>query len=187
MGFPWTARRPTLMIRITLDAAERCTLDELATHHPFWDVRRRALGLLAVGRGEPVTRVAAVLGVTVQSVRNWKVAWRDAGLAGLLRGHAGGRPPKLTEAMLDTAAAAATAEPLGLRGIADRVRAAHPEAPPFSLDRLGARLKARGLRFKRCRLSLKKKRPGPLRGRPAEPGPGRTGGGRWPDSPVVSG
>jgi transposase len=175
-----------MTIRITLDEAERSTLDALATHHPFGDFRRRALGVLAVGRGEPVTGVAAVLGVTVQSVRHWKVAWRDAGLVGLLGGHAGGRPRKLTEAMLDTAVAAATAEPLGLREIADRVRAAHPEAPPFSLDRLGARLKGRGLSFKRCRLSLKKKRPGPLRGRPTGSGAGRPGGGRRPDSPAVS-
>lgn len=159
-----------MTVRIELNEAERLTLEELSKHHPFWDVRRRALGLLAVAAGERVTTVATVLGVTLQSLRNWKVGWRDLGLMGLLGGHRGGRPSKLTADLLASAAEAARREPLTLHEIADVIREAHPAAPPFSLARLAVGLKREGLSFKRCRLSLKKKRPGPLRGRPCQSG-----------------
>jgi transposase len=144
--------------KIELAEAERRTLEELSRNHPFRDFRLRALGVLALGKGHGLKLVSDILGVTAQSVRNWAKGWRKAGVMGLLNGHKGGRPPKLTPAMLDTAEAVARAEACGLREIARRVKEAHPEAPPFSLDRLAAWLKARGLSWKRTRLSLKKKR-----------------------------
>jgi hypothetical protein len=58
--------------------------------------------------------------------------------------------------MLDVAAEIARQEPLTLSKIAARVAERFPEAPTFSLDRLSVGLKARGLSFKRNRLSLKK-------------------------------
>lgn len=140
--------------KIELAEAERRTLEELSRNHPLRDFRLRALGVLALGKGHGLKLVSDILGVTAQSVGNWAKGW----LMGLLNGHKGGRPPKLTPAMLDTAEAAARAEARGLREIARRVKEAHPEAPPFSLDRLAAGLKARGLSWKRTRLSLKKKR-----------------------------
>jgi transposase len=155
-----------MTLRIELNEAERLTLEELSQHHPFWDIRRRALGLLALAAGERASTVALVLGVTLQSPRNWKVWWRDVGLMGLLGGHQGGRPPKLTAELLITVAEAAHREPLTLREIADAVRDTHPTAPEFSLARLAAGLKRQGLSWKRCRLSLKKKRPDSLRDRP---------------------
>lgn len=149
--------------------AERLTLEELGRNHPFRDFRPRALGVLALSKGHGPKVVADILGVTVQTVYNWDRAWRTLGVMGLLNGHQGGRPPKLTAALLDTAEAVARAEPCALCEIAERVKAAHPEAADFSLDRLAAGLKARGLSWKRTRLSLKKN--GALRGsrRPATP------------------
>ena len=136
--------------------AERLTLEELSRNHPFRDFRPRALGLLALSKGHRPRLVAEILGVTFQTVYNWEKGWRTLGLMGLLNGHKGGRPAKLTAAMLDTAEAVARAEPCGLREIARRVKEAHPGAPAFSLDRLAVGLKARGLSWKRTRLSLKK-------------------------------
>lgn len=100
--------------------------------------------------------MADILGVTAASVYNWAKAWHTRGLMGLLQGHLGGRPPKLTGTLLDTAESVARAAPGSLREIARQVRETHPEAPSFSLDRLTAGLKARGLACKRNRLSLKK-------------------------------
>jgi len=90
-------------------------------------------------------------------VYNWAKWWRQDGLAGLLDGHKGGRPVKLTAKLVDSAVAIATEEALTLAGIKQRVLERHPDdAPDFSLDRLAARLKERRFSFKRCRLSLKK-------------------------------
>jgi hypothetical protein len=75
---------------------------------------------------------------------------------GLLDGHQGGAPAKLTAALLDTAEAIARTALATLAEIARHVHEVHPEAPDFSLDRLSAGLRARGLSFTRTRLSLKK-------------------------------
>ncbi len=94
--------------------------------------------------------------VTTQTVYNWTKWWRKNGLVGLLGGVSGGAPARLTATYLDTAEAIARAEPLTLLEIKKRVLDVHPEAPGFSKQRLAAGLKKRGLRYNRCRLSLKK-------------------------------
>mgnify|MGYP000930068398 FL=1 len=73
--------------------------------------------------------------------------------SGILDGHKGGRPAKLTAEMLEGGNKLACGHPMTLREIAAGIRKAHPEAPEFSLDRLAVGLKARGLSFKRTRLS----------------------------------
>jgi hypothetical protein len=75
---------------------------------------------------------------------------------GLLNGHQGGAPAKLTQGLVDAAEQIARSTPCTLRQIEQQSRAIRPDAPPFSLDRLSAHLKKRGLTFKRTRLSLKK-------------------------------
>jgi len=153
------------MIKLKLDEEARMTLEEVAAHHRHADIRRRARGLLALGKGHGTTVVSEVLGVTSQSVRNWAHWWGKKGVSGILDGHKGGRPAKLTAEMLETGKQLACEQPMALREIAAGIRAAHPEAPSFSLDRLAIGLKARGLSFKRTRLGLKKNatpRPSPL-------------------------
>lgn len=157
------------MIRLKLEEGARMTLEELAAHHHHDDIRRRAQGLLAMDKGHRVALVAEILGVTPQSIRNWAQWWEERGLVGLLVGHKGGRPAKLTTEMLATGKKLAMEQPMTLREIEAGIRAAHPEAPSFSLDRLAVGLKAQGLSFKRTRLSLKKNitpRPLPARGKP---------------------
>lgn len=145
------------------------TLEELAAHHRHEDIRLRARGLLALAKGHGTTVVADVLGMTSQSVRNWAQWWEERGLAGILVGHKGGRPAKLTAEMLETGKKCACEQPMTLREIAAVIREVHPEAQTFSLDRLSIGLKARGLSFKRTRLSLKKNatpRHSPVRAKP---------------------
>jgi len=143
-------------MNLELNESESLTLQELSAHHRYADFRRRALGILALAKGHPLPLVADILGVTPQTVYNWSKAWRTLGLMGLLDGHQGGAPAKLTAVLLDTAEAIARAAPVTLAEIARQVHEVHPEAPDFSLDRLSAGLRARGLAFTRTRLSLKK-------------------------------
>ena len=139
-----------------LSEAEVETLEEMASYHRHADFRRRALGVLALNDGRSGPDICGVLRVSVPQLYNWACAWRDRGLVGMLSGHEGGAPRKLTEALLQTAVQVARQEPLTLGEIAQRVQEQHPDAPKFSLQRLSVGLRARGLSFKRTRLSLKK-------------------------------
>lgn len=139
-----------------LTPEERLTLEELARRHRFGDFRRRALGLLALDSGSRVVDIWRMLQVSDQPVYNWAKGWREQGIVGILDGHKGGPPFKLTAAMLDVAAQIASEQPLTLRKIAAHIKERFPDASDFSLDRLSVGLKARGMSFKRTRLSLKK-------------------------------
>lgn len=141
---------------LKLTEAECITFQELADHHPYPDYRRRALGLLALAKGHPFPLVAEILGVTLPTPYNWLKAWNRHGLMGLLNGHQGGAPAKLTQELLDTAEQIARSSPRTLAQIERQLREIHPDAPPFSLDRLSVHLKKRGLSFIRTRHSLKK-------------------------------
>lgn len=141
---------------LELTEAECITFQELAEHHPYPDFRRRALGMLALAKGYSISLVAQILGVTLQTPYNWLRAWKKYGLMGLLNGHQGGAPAKLTQELLDTAEQIARASPCTLAQIEQQIRIIHPDAPQFSLDRLSAHLKKRGLSYIRARHSLKK-------------------------------
>jgi transposase len=153
---------------LTLTEPETITLQELADHHLYPDFRRRALGILALGKGHPFAVVADILGVALPTPYNWAKAWNAKGLVGLLDGHQGGAPAKLTAALLDTAEAIARAAPCTLAQIDQALRERHSDAPPFSLDCLASGLRNRGLSFTRTRLSLKKNA-APTGSRPHKP------------------
>jgi transposase len=141
---------------LKLTEPEWITLQELADHHPFPDFRRRGLGILALAKDYQFSQVAEILGVTVQTTYNWVHAWHSHGLMGLLRGHRGGAPTKLTPELLDIAEQIARTSPCTLAEIDRRLREIRPDAPQFSLDCLSENLKKRGFSFTRTRLSLKK-------------------------------
>jgi transposase len=146
-----------IAMKLELSREEQQTLRELSLNHRWRDVRCRASSLLLLAMGKRVTEVAAEHRVRTQSVYNWAHAWEGSGLVGLIgKGHVGGRPPLLTEADLEMATAAAAQEALTLAGLAQRIEARRGSKLPCSLFTLGRALKARGLSFKRTRLSLKK-------------------------------
>jgi transposase len=139
-----------------LKEEERRTLEEMSKHHRHGNFRRRALGILGLNAGRRVEDVSEILGVSEVQVYRWAKAWRERGLMGMLSGHKGGAPRKLTPELLDTAEEIARQEALTLGQIMQRVRERHPDAAHFSVDRLSVGLRERGLSFKRNRLSLKK-------------------------------
>ncbi len=131
-------------------------LESMAQHHHHANFRPRALGLLALHEGESPKNVSKILRMSAQMVYEWASRWRERGILGILGGNIGGPPRKLTHEMLDYAAEVARQEPMTLAKIAVKVKDRFPDARPFSEDRLSAGLRARGLSFKRTRLSLEK-------------------------------
>ncbi len=119
-----------------LEAEEIETLEPLSKFHPYPDFRRRALGLLALNSGRRGVDICEILRVSDQPVYNGAKGWREKGLVGILEGHKGGAPVKLTVERLDAAAEIARQEPLTLAKMAARVAVLFPAAPSFSLDRL---------------------------------------------------
>lgn len=143
-------------MKFSLSSCESETLFQLSINHPWQDARRRAAGLLLLAKGEHPSTVATQCGVSPQSVYNWRNIWENVGIVGLIGGHVGGRPAKLTAAWIGTVLEIARTEALTLREIARRAEAVHGAAFPCSLDRLAAALRAHGFSFKRTRWSLKK-------------------------------
>ena len=146
----------TKILILPLTVEQLSTLEEMGQHHRHADFRRRARGIVSLNARLSPQVIAQVLGVSEPSVYNWAKWWRSAGLTGLLDGHKGGRPVKLTAELVECAKEIAASEALTLAGIKQRVCERHPDAPDFSVDRLSARLKEHGVSFKQCRSSLKK-------------------------------
>ena len=74
-------------------------------HSPQPDkIGKYAAGLpvTALAKGYGTTVVSDILNVTSQSVRNWAQWWEVDGIVGILDGHKGGRPEKLTAERLET-------------------------------------------------------------------------------------
>ena len=145
-----------MKIKLILSESESETLLNLSMNHGWRDVRVRGAGLLRLGTGAHPDVIANELGISHQSIYNWRHAWEERGLVGLTGGHRGGRPPSLSAALIATAVDVASKEALTLKRISQRIEAIHQCAFPCSLDTLGAALKAQGFSFKRTRWSLKK-------------------------------
>ena len=83
---------------VTLDAAERTTLQAGRHHHPKHPFRARCQCLLLSADGQGVAALMAVLGVSRTTVFAWFERWETGGLAGLANAPGQGRPPVLTAA-----------------------------------------------------------------------------------------
>ena len=83
---------------ITLDLAERTTLQAGRHHHPKHQFRARCQCLLLSADGQGVAALMAVLGVSRTTVFAWFERWETGGLAGLANAPGQGRPPVLTAA-----------------------------------------------------------------------------------------
>ena len=156
VSMPAGSARPSKLLGKPLEAHDILTLQEMAARHPYADFRRRALGLLALQRGHKVAHICELLQVSDQPVYNWAKGYRTQGLAGILDGHKGGAPRKLSDELVDAAVQIASEQALSLGQIAQQLHQRYPDAPSFSLERLSVWLKKRGLSYKRGRRSLKK-------------------------------
>ena len=83
---------------VTLDAAERTTLQAGRHHHPKHPFRARCQCLLRSADGQGVAALLAVLGGSRTTVFAWFARWETGGLAGLANAPGQGRPPVLTAA-----------------------------------------------------------------------------------------
>ncbi len=147
------------MRKLTFICSEeaKTTLEYLAACHPKDYFRVRGKALISLLSGQSITETANVLQIQQQSIRNWIHLWNEEGLVGILKSRKGGAKTKLTDDLIQIAVDAAKNEPMSLAQIAEHVRQVRPDAPEFSLDRLGVRLRENGLTYKRTRYSLKKK------------------------------
>jgi transposase len=95
-------------VPVTLTASERKILKTRVrgTKTPYRD-RVRAQVVLAAARGRDNTRIAADLGISVNTVRKWRARFADRGLGGLEDRPRPGRPREISEA--DRAAVVALA------------------------------------------------------------------------------
>ena len=83
---------------VTLDAAERATLQAGRHHHRHPQFRARCHGLLLSADGHPVSALMRVLSVSKQTVYTWFDRWEQGGLAGLANAKGQGRKPLLVAA-----------------------------------------------------------------------------------------
>jgi transposase len=99
---------PPAAVPVTLTAAGRKTLKKrVRGAKTCWRDRQRAQIVLAAARGRGNARIAADLGVTVDTVRKWRGRFAERGLAGLEDLPRSGRPRRISEA--DRAAVVALA------------------------------------------------------------------------------
>lgn len=147
-------------LTLTCTEQEKITLEQLATQHPKEYFRIRGKALITFINGELIPDIARVLDCNPNSIREWVHLWNKLGLTGILKSRKGGAPAKLTECLIKIAVEIAMKEPMSLAQIAAYVHEVRPDAPKFSLDRLGVRLREKGLSYKRTRHSLKKKKSG---------------------------
>src|SRR5438552_1991728 len=58
---------------------------------------KRMLAILSLAAGEGVSRIAKILKVSTEAIRQWVVSYLTRGLKGLVNGKKPGRPKKLTK------------------------------------------------------------------------------------------
>jgi transposase len=107
---------------ITLEAAERATLEAGRHHHPQHQFRARCQGLLWSADGQPVPALAALLHVSQGTVYSWFNRWEQGGLAGLANAKGQGRPAILQAADRERVEAAVRANRQQLKEVTAALR-----------------------------------------------------------------
>ena len=137
---------------------QRAAIEDARRHAPTWRERRRAEGILRLGRGESAAGIAEQLEADIESVHNWYWRWLDEGIASLRDKPRGGRPRKLTNVQQDRLCALAREAPHSIGELYDLLKAEYPDLN-VHVDTLKDVLRAHHFRYKRTRLSLKKTQP----------------------------
>ena len=102
---------------VTLNEAERATLECGRHHHPQHQFRARCQALLWSADGQPVSQLAALSAVGEGTVYNWFNRWERAGLAGLANAKGQGRRAILQAADQAQVAAAVRANRQQLKDV----------------------------------------------------------------------
>jgi transposase len=144
------------MKRLKLSEEENRTLLDMGIYHPHARTRRRAQGVRMLGQGMTLQQVAAQFKVHLNSVEHWRQCWLRLGLVGLYEGRHSGRPPTLSRQRQRDLAELAREEGGSSGSLLRRWRERGREC--LSRCTLRRYLRQMGLRYKRCRLSLKEQR-----------------------------
>lgn len=141
---------------IKLEEDDRAWLEQEWKSSPAHAVRSRAHAILLSAQRYSIVEIAQILGVSYETVEDWFTRWNDKRRDGLRDAPRSGRPPKLDNKDRNV-----------LREIAQQ----HPQEPAAMLSQLAERtektisrgtlrrtLRALGLRWKRLRRSLRKRR-----------------------------
>lgn len=155
---------------LEMTEAEQRELEQAAKYGHCWLLRRRAQAILLLGQGRTPAEVADILATRRESIYQWRIHWRQSGMAGLAEGHHTGRPNALDTEMQCYLEQLADAGTYSIRQLMALMQVRYPGfgVHPSTLRRI---LRERGFRWKRTRYSLKKT---PAAGLSA--GPGGTGG-----------
>lgn len=102
---------------VTLNEAERATLECGRHHHPQHQFRARCQALLWSADGQPVSKLASLSAVGEGTVYSWFNRWEGAGLAGLANAKGQGRPAILQPADQERVAAAVRANRQQLKDV----------------------------------------------------------------------
>jgi len=144
------------MKRLALSAEENRTLLDMGIYHPHARTRRRALGVRMLGQGMTLRQVADEFDVHINSVEHWRQCWIRLGLVGLYEGRHSGRPPTLSRERQRELCRLAREEGGNSGTLQRRWRERGRER--LSRSTLRRCLRRAGLRYKRCRLSVKGQR-----------------------------
>jgi transposase len=144
------------MKRLELSEEEHRTLLDMGIYHPHARTRRRAQGVRMLGQGMTLQQVADEFEVHLNSVEHWRQCWLRLGLVGLYEGRHSGRPPTLSRQRQRELRQLAQEEGGSSGSLLRRWRERGRER--LSRSALRRYLRRMGLRYKRCRLSLKEQR-----------------------------
>ncbi|MES2264107.1 MAG: IS630 family transposase [Pseudomonadota bacterium] len=144
------------MKRLELSEEENRTLLDMGIYHPHARTRRRAQGVRMLGQGMTLQQVADEFKVHLNSVEHWRQCWLRVGLVGLYEGRHSGRPPTLSRQRQRDLGQLARDEGGSSGSLLRRWRERGRER--LSRCTLRRYLRQMGLRYKRCRLSLKGQR-----------------------------
>jgi transposase len=139
-----------------LSEAEQRTLLDASRYAPWPRFRQRAHAVLLSGKCYSLTQLADIFAVDRDTVSGWLKAWEQHGLLGLRDQEHAGRPRKGSEEDREWLCETIKEAPHQLRVLCERF--GERTACAVSRDTLRRWLKEKGLRWKRCRRSLKAQR-----------------------------
>lgn len=147
---------PSMKFVQTLDDATREHLRQIMRESTNTRQRQRAHAVLLSDKRYKIDQIADIFFVDRDTVSRWLDDWQSDQVDGLTDAPRSGRPPKLDKEQQDEAVHFVLEEPRQIkRGVA---RIAEHFEQAVSLDWVRRLLHKRGYRYKRMRLSLRRKR-----------------------------
>lgn len=139
-----------------LDDSQMESLENLFKNDSSFRVRMRAHSILLSSKGISIDDIAFIYSVNRYSVSSWIDAWEQSGLEGLYDQPRPGATPKLTESEVEVVKKLVEEHPTSPKTVLAKL--AEKTGKNISHSTLKRIIKAAGLRWKRAKKSVKKKR-----------------------------